>query len=236
METLIPTHVAAQIFGYAVIAAMCVWFVFSTGIDNTAHTYQTKTTLKLLSFALLLAWFFVIELYARQGGFAHSGTAGLWRLALAVVGPPVIAAMFLVSPLFVQVLDRMSLAWFAAVSAFRILFAGQVLALIELGKLPQGLAFLAGYCEILVGFVGLVGGYLWMTRSPGAYTVAVLWEVTGFLVYLLAIPLWIEILTAQPLLAGLHHSTYLIPGYVAPLFLITHVYTVRALVIRRGNF
>ena len=137
-------------------------------------------------------------------------------------------------PPFRENLDRVSLGWLAAFHGLRIPFGFVFLALYELEAIPAAFAFRGGYGDIAAGLLGLLVAGLWFGgRKNLAMLAAVIWIVQGLGDFALVIYTGLTAIPADAPVRGFY-PFFLIPAYVVPMFILTHIYAIRSLIVIRG--
>lgn len=234
-QSFFPVHIAGQIVLLNILTALAFLVTLAGGIGRSrARTFSQGPWLRL---GLILAgWYALVYALASSGWISIELRlfGVLPTLVPAIFLPSVAGTLLLVSSRFRENIDRVSLGWLAAFHVLRIPFGFVFLALYELGEIPAIFAFRGGYGDITAGLLGLLVTGLWFGgRKSLAKVVAVIWIVQGLGDFALILYTG---LTAIPADAPFRdfYPFILIPAYVVPMFILTHIYAIRSLIVNRG--
>ena len=188
------------------------------------------------------AWFVVVGALAAAGLFVSP--LGTPAIGLFVLGPVVLAAA---SGRRGSVTRRLALgiplAVLVVVNAGRLLGAFFLLLQAD-GRLSPTFASTAGWGDITAAALALPVAWLVHRRGPGWRPVTLAWNAFGFVDLLVAVTLGVGSQPAFPLRfifeepgTGLMASLpwLLIPGYLVPLYLLTHLAVFAQLAARPGR-
>jgi hypothetical protein len=176
------------------------------------------------------AWFAVVTVLAAAGLF--TSRLGTPAIGIFVVGPVLLVAA---TGLHAGVMHRLAigipLAVLVVVNAGRLLGAFFLLLTAD-GRLSPTFASTAGWGDITAAVLSLPVAWLVHRRAPGWRPLALAWNAFGFVDLLVAVTLGVGSQPAFPLrfifeepgtalMASL--PWLLIPGYLVPLYLLTHL-------------
>lgn len=172
----------------------------------------------------------------------YSGIVGNTRLPVPgvfILLAPIVAFVAIViarSPAGQYLAVRVPLAWLIGLQAFRIGVELTLHRLWELGSVPKLMTLSGGNIEILVGFSAPLFAWI-VTRGPGGRRIALIWNIVGLASLanvaaraVLTAPGPLHLVHAEVLNTALGTFPYtFIPGFMAPLAMMLHVLTFRAL-------
>ncbi len=227
-----PRHLAGLIILFTVLTGAAYWAILAMGATSGAgrpgHGAAWKTKLALL----LAGWYGVVYVVAANGllepNLAHLGVP---NLVIAIVLPVVFGVTMLFRPGFSRNVDAVPLPWFAGFHALRALFGIFFLAFYEMGALPTAFALDGGYGDIAAGVLGALAAFLIVLGARPAVTKTALavFSLVGLLDFAIVLFLGLTTLDANAPFAAFY-PFLLVPAYVVPLFILTHVYVLRAMV------
>jgi hypothetical protein len=223
-----PIHIAFQIITFSVVTAFVAWLMFAKGIDNLDITLSRKNTIKTVMALGFVFWYGLIFTLARGGTFKPAYEEIIPNVVIAIVIPVAAGLLLMVSGAFKRVLDAIPIHWFAGFHASRIVFGYAFLAIYDMGELPAEFALQAGYGDVATGMLGAAAAYLYVQNKKYARKAAIIWNVVGLVDFLLVLPLGIRFIHPDMPVRDFY-PFYLIPCFVVPLFLLTHFYSIRAL-------
>lgn len=234
-QPFFPVHIAGEIVLLNILTALAFLVILAGGGGSTtARTFfQGPWALPGL---ILAGW------YALVYGLAASGWISLEphlfgvvpTLVPAIILPTVAGILLLYSSRFRKNLDGVSLGRLAAFHGLRIPFGFVFLALYELGGIPAVFAFRGGYGDIAAGLLGLLVAGLWFGgRQSLARVAAVIWIVQGMGDFVLVLYTGLTAIPADAPFRGFYPFN-LIPAFVVSMFILTHIYALRALIVNRG--
>ena len=227
-----PQHLAGLIILFTVLTGAAYWAILAIGATRGAggpgHGTASKTKLALL----LAGWYGLAYVVASYDLLEPNVTTlGVPNLALAIVLPVAIGVAMLFQPGHSRNVDAVPVAWFAGFHALRALFGIFFLAFYEMGALPTAFALDGGYGDIAAGVLGGLAAFLIVLGARPAVTrtaLAVL-STVGLLDFAIVLFLGLTILDSNAPFAAFY-PFLLIPAFVVPLFMLTHIYVLRAMV------
>ncbi len=227
-----PRHLAGLIILFTVLTGAAYWAILAIGATRGSggpgHGAASKTKLALL----LAGWYGLAYLVVSNGLLEPNVTTlGVPNIAVAIFLPVVFGVAMLFRPGFSRNVDAVPVAWFAGFHALRALFGIFFLAIYEMGALSAAVALDGGYGDIAAGIFGALAAFLIVLEARPAVTRTALavFSVVGLLDFTIIIYLALTTLDPNAPFAAFY-PFMLIPGYVVPLFLLTHVYVLRAMV------
>ncbi len=191
----------------------------------------------------LLAWFVLLIALGATGLFAitHGGTPAVGAAVVLPVIVGLIAARY--SAAVRAFIAEVPLPWLAAIHIGR-LFAIFFLMLYMLGQLPQTFALVAGWGDIAVAAAAPVVAWAIHRRTACWRGFALTWNTLGFADLVLAVTLGVGSAVDSPVRfiyeaasSGTISSLpwLLIPGFMVPLYLLTHLAIFSRLLRRSAN-
>ncbi len=227
-----PQHLAVLIILFTVLTGAAYWAILAIGAKRQTgrpgHGAAWKTKLALL----LAGWYGLVYLVAANGLLEPNLTTfGVPNLVVAIVLPVAFGVAVLFRPGFSRNVDAVPVAWFAGFHALRALFGILFLAFYEMGALPTAFALEGGYGDIAAGVLGGLAAFLIVLEARPAVTrtAMAVFSVVGLLDF--AIVLFLGLTTLDPSAPfAAFYPFLLVPAYVVPLFMLTHVYVLRAMV------
>ena len=213
-----------DVVGAIVLGAFAV---ITPGALILSSPLDRRTRIQLL--ALSAFWLVLVAGLAAAGVFTSLGVPAI---GVAVVAPVVIG---FVSAGRDTVARRLALgiplATFVLVNVGRLLGAF-FLALHEQGRLPTTFALSAGWGDIAVALLAIPVAWLAHRRAPGWQTATLAWNAVGFLDLTAAVSLGVGSTPGSPIrfiyedavpgtMATLPWAV--IPGFLVPLYLLTHL-------------
>jgi hypothetical protein len=223
-----PIHIAFQIITFSLVTGFVAWLMFARGIDSLDITLSRKNTIKTLMAAGLALWYAIVFLAARGGVFKPVHEEIIPNVVIAIVIPVAAGLLLMGSGAFKKILDAIPVHWFAGFHASRIVFGYAFLAIYDMGELPAEFALQAGYGDVAAGMLGTAAAYLYVQGHRLRRKAAIIWNVVGLADFLLVLPLGIRFIHPDMPVRDFY-PFYLIPCFVVPLFLLTHFYSIRAL-------
>ena len=227
-----PEHLAALITLFTVLTGAAYWAILAIGATRGAgglgHGAAPKTKLALL----LAGWYGLAYLVVSNGLLEPNVTTlGVPNVAVAIFLPVVFGVAMLFRPGFSRNLDAVPVAWFAGFHALRALFGIFFLAIYEMGALSAAVALDGGYGDIAAGIFGALAAFLIVLEARPAVTRTALavFSMVGLLDFAIIIYLALTTLDPNAPFAAFY-PFMLIPAFVVPLFMLTHVYVLRAMV------
>ncbi len=227
-----PPHLAGLIILFTMLTGAAYWAILAIGAKGEAgrpgHGAASKTKLALL----LAGWYGLAYLVVSNGLLEPNVTTfGVPNIAVAIVLPVVFGVTMLFRPGFSRNVDAVPVAWFAGFHALRALFGIFFLAIYEMGALPAAVALDGGYGDIAAGIFGALAAFLIVLEARPAVTRTALavFSLVGLLDFTIIIYLALTTLEPDAPFAAFY-PFMLIPAFVVPLFLLTHVYVLRAMV------
>jgi hypothetical protein len=191
----------------------------------------------------LLAWFVLLIALGATGLFAvtNGGTPAVGAAVVLPVIVGLIAARY--SAAVRAFIAEVPLAWLAAIHVGR-LFAIFFLMLYAVGRLPQTFALVAGWGDILVAVAAPVVAWTIYRRAAGSRGLALTWNTLGFADLVLAVALGVGSAVDSPARfiyeaasSGTMSSLpwLIVPGFMVPLYLMTHLAIYHRLSRRRES-
>ena len=227
-----PQHLAALITLFTALTGAAYWAILAIGATRGAggpgHGVAPKTKLALL----LAGWYGLAYLVVSNGLLEPNVTTlGVPNVAVAIFLPVVFGVAMLFRPGFSRNVDAVPVAWFAGFHALRALFGIFFLAIYEMGALPAAVALDGGYGDIAAGIFGALAAFLIVLEARPAVTRTALavFSMVGLLDFAIIIYLALTTLDPNAPFAAFY-PFMLIPAFVVPLFMLTHVYVLRAMV------
>ena len=227
-----PQHLAGLIILFTVLTGAAYWAILAIGATREAgglgHGAASKTKLALL----LAGWYGLAYLVVSNGLLEPNVTTlGVPNVAVAIFLPVVFGVAMLFRPGFSRNVDAVPVAWFAGFHALRALFGIFFLAIYEMGALSAAVALDGGYGDIAAGIFGALAAFLIVLEARPAVTRTALavFSVVGLLDFAIIIYLALTTLDPNAPFAAFY-PFMLIPAFVVPLFMLTHVYVLRAMV------
>ena len=224
-----PRHLAGLIILFTVLTGAVYWAILAIGAKGEAgHGGASKTKLALL----LAGWYGVVYLVAANDLLEPNVTSlGVPNIAVAIFLPVVFGVAMLFRPGFSRNLDAVPVAWFAGFHALRAIFGIFILAIYEMGALSAAVALDGGYGDIAAGIFGALAAFLIVLEARPAVTRTALavFSMVGLLDFAIIIYLALTTLDPNAPFAAFY-PFMLIPAFVVPLFMLTHVYVLRAMV------
>lgn len=193
--------------------------------------------------AALLAWFVLVIVLGAAGLFATSA-GGTPALGAAVAVPVIIGLIATRYSAAVRTLiSEIPLAWLVAIHLGR-LFAIFFLMLYALGRLPPTFALVAGWGDIAIAVAAPVVAWAVYRRAGGWRGLALTWNTLGFADLVLAVTLGVGSAVDSPVRfiyeaasSGTMSSLpwLLVPGFMVPLYLLTHLAVFHRMMRRRES-
>jgi hypothetical protein len=191
----------------------------------------------------LLAWFVLLIALGATGLFAvtNGGTPAVGAAVVLPVIVGLIAARY--SAAVRAFIAEVPLAWLAAIHVGR-LFAIFFLMLYAVGRLPQTFALVAGWGDILIAVAAPVVAWAIYRRAAGSRGLALTWNTLGFADLVLAVTLGVGSAVDSPVRfiyeaasSGTMSSLpwLIVPGFMVPLYLMTHLAIYHRLSRRRES-
>ena len=227
-----PQHLAGLLVLFTVLTGGAYWAILAIGANRgtgkAGHGAAWKTKLALL----LAGWYGLVYLVVSNGLLEPNLTTfGVPNIMIAMVLPVAFGVAVLFRPGFARNVDAVPVAWFAGFHALRAPFGIFFLAIYEMGALPAAVALDGGYGDIAAGVLGALAAFLIVleARPVVTRTALAVFSVVGLLDF--AIVIYFALTTLEPDAPfAAFYPFMLIPGFVVPLFMLTHVYVLRALV------
>ncbi len=178
------------------------------------------------------AWFAGVTTLASVGLFSGTSSVGTPAIGLAVAAPVVLGVVGAARGSALRALAfGVPLALLIAVHAGRLLGAFFLLLQAE-GRLPRTFAAGAGWGDIAVAALALPLAWVVHRRIAGWWTAALLWNTLGFLDLVGAVTLGVGSAPGSPFRFIHEHPGsgamgtlpwVLIPGFLVPIYLLTHL-------------
>lgn len=208
---------------------LCTLALVTPGVLVLSSPVQALTRRRLAAGAVL--WLALVTGLAAAGVFADAGL-GTPAIGMAVLAPVlVLAAGAWIAPPLRRLALEVPAAALVAVNAGRLLGVFFLLLLAD-GRLPRTFATSAGWGDIAVGALALPLAWLVHRRATGWQGLLLGWNALGFVDLVVAVTLGVGSAPAMPLrfifeepgsgLMGLL-PWLLIPGFLVPVYLVTHL-------------
>ena len=227
-----PQHLAALITLFTVLTGAAYWAILAIGATRAAggpgHGAAPKTKLALL----LAGWYGLAYLVVSNGLLEPNVTTlGVPNLAVAILLPVAFGVTMLFRPGFLRNLDAVPVAWFAGFHALRALFGIFFLAFYEMGAIPTAFALDGGYGDVAAGVLGGLAAFIIVleARPSVTRTALAVFSIVGLLDFIVVLYLGLTTLDPSSPFAAFY-PFLLVPAFVVPLFILTHVYVLRAMV------
>lgn len=227
-----PQHLAGLLVLFTVLTGAAYWAILAIGANRgtgkAGHGAASKTKLALL----LAGWYGLVYVVVSNGLLEPNLTTfGVPNIMIAIVLPVVFGVAVLFRPGFSRNVDAVPVAWFAGFHSLRALFGIFFLAIYEMGALPAAVALDGGYGDIAAGVLGALAAFLIVLEARPAVTRTALavFSVVGLLDFAIVIYFALTALDPNAPFAAFY-PFMLVPGFVVPLFMLTHVYVLRAMV------
>lgn len=180
----------------------------------------------------LLAWFVLLVALGATGLFDPMNGRGTRAVGVAVVLPVIVGLLAARYSAAVRAfIAGVPLAWLAAIHLGR-LFAIFFLMLYAVGRLPQTFALVAGWGDILIAVAAPLVAWALYRRAADARGLALTWNTLGFADLVLAVTLGVGSAVDSPVRfiyeaasSGTMSSLpwLIVPGFMVPLYLMTHL-------------
>jgi hypothetical protein len=221
---------AITLTALAVVSPAAV--ILASPLDRTRTTRVTIVT---------AAWFAAIVVLGMADVFGRLGTP---LVAVAVVAPVVIVALSAARVSSLRVLTfETPVAILVAIHVGRVLGAFFI-ALHGEGRLPATFARSAGWGDIVVAVLALPVVWLAVRRAPFWRATVLLWNLVAFIDLVTAVTLGIGSAPGTPLRFIVEDAVpgtintlpwILIPAFLVPVYLLTHLAVFAQLAHRRGT-
>ena len=223
-------HMSTLIVLFTVLAGAVFWAILAIG-NRAGGAGGGAAKFGLTSAVVLAAWFGVAFVAAASGitgvGYAPIGVP---NLAIALVAAVIVGWVALYQPAFRRAVDGVPLAWFTGYHTLRATFGVFFLTFLEMGRLPEAFALRGGYGDIGAGILGGLAAFLILLGASAGVTRAAVWvfSVVGLLDFAVVLYTGLTTLVPDAPYASFYQFV-LIPTYVVPLFFLTHIFALRAL-------
>ena len=235
-ESFEPVHIVVQILIMVFLTAMSFALMLVHGAKVGARNGGPIARNLLITSGLLVLWFLVVYGLASSGLLRLSVMLipGVPNLLWAMAVPVGIGLLALRSGKFRAALDAVPMAWLAGFHLLRIPFGFVFLSIYELGQVPAAVAFRGGYGDITAGLLGGLVAYLYLSGAPRkvAILAAVVWNAEGLIDFAVVLPTAIQIIAPNSSFDQFD-PFMLIPAFAVPMFILTHIYSIRALMQRK---
>lgn len=230
-----PEHLAALIILLTVVSGLLFWGMLAYGASRGKGAGGGPAPLWLL--AGMAVWFAAgMALVFNGAATPAKNPLGPPNLVLVMLPPIAIGLLALGHAGFRRMLDGIPLALLAGFHILRAYFGLFFLAFYEMGAIPGSFAFRGGYGDLAAGLLGGMAALMLMLGVRWGVTLLVLaiFSLEGLLDFALVLYTG---LTEVPLDGPLQnfHPFFLIPALAVPLFILAHVYAIRAMMNRRGG-
>lgn len=234
-QTFFPPHITVEIILLNFLTALALMLVLASGAPRAVG--RGLAVAPQLRLGLLLAlWYAVVYPLVATGWISLDVRlfGVIPTLVPAIALPALAGTLLLYSADFRARLDAVPMAWLAAFHGLRIAFGFVFLAIYELGAIPAAFAFRGGYGDIVAGLLGLLVAYLYASGYSRALAraAAVVWIVQGMGDFALVLYTGLTQIPPDSAFRG-YYPFMLIPAFVVPMFILTHIYAIRALVTKK---
>ena len=223
-------HMSTLIVLFIILTAAIFWAILAIG-NRAGNAGEPGANFGLISAVVLAAWFGVV-FAAAASGVTRVGNAplGVPNVAIALVIAVIVGWVALYQPAFRRAVDGVPLAWFTGFHTLRATFGVFFLTFLEMGRIPEAFALRGGYGDILAGILGGLAAFLIVLGASVGVTRAAVWvfSVVGLLDFALVLYTGVTTLVPDAPFAAFYQFA-LIPTYVVPLFILTHIFVLRAL-------
>ena len=190
-----------------------------------------------LGLVLVLAvWYAVVYALTANGWISLDVLlfGKLPTLLAAIAAPTAVGILLLYFTGFRKLIDGVPVSLLAAFHGLRIPFGFVFLAVYELGEIPWEFASRGGYGDITAGLLGLLVAYLYFNKANRTFAraAALLWIVQGLGDFVLVVYTAINYIPADAPFRDFYPFN-LIPAFVVPMFILTHLYALRAIMRKR---
>jgi hypothetical protein len=174
-------------------------------------------------------WLAVIWILAVRGFFEVTA-GGTSPLPVAIVVPVIVGLFVLLrSQTIAAAIDTVLPSWLIGLQIYRII-GGNFVVLWAFGAMPGAFALPVGIGDVIVGVLALPAAFYFASGRPGAYAVAIGWNLLGVADLINAVTLGILSSPGPLQLIGLDHPniltaaypTVMTPAFAVPLSLILH--------------
>jgi hypothetical protein len=215
LNTLASVTLGAQVFLLPTI------LVVGSRLDRTR---------RLVVLAIAGGWLLLVTALADAGIFVRQGI-GTPLLGIAVT-TPIVATLLLRnrSATLHTLITSIPLTWLVVIHVSRIIGV-DFLALHAAGRLPASFAYSAGWGDIIVGIASLPLAFLVYRKAQGWRPLLLAWNCLGVIDLIAAVTLGAASAEGSPIRFIYQEPSsalmgtlpwFLIPGFLVPLYLITH--------------
>jgi hypothetical protein len=233
-----PTHTIFLIVATAAASGILYWLFAQAALRRLALrrklVWQIGIPLFLMAVYLLALSFSLTQRYTVDS----ANSAGLIPLLVGIiVGSNVL--LLISAHDYRQMVDAIPLHWLIGSHVLRAIPGIAFLALHDMGLLPD-MALQAGYGDLLAAIVAPAVAYMVYRRNPRARGVAFAWSIFGLLDLVNAlytgqttIPAWSLTLSSTGQSIDFINLFVMLPTYMVPLFLVSHLWIFRKLGTRK---
>lgn len=109
------------------------------------------------------------------------------------------------------------------------------LALTDMQFVSPAFGVAAGIRDVIVGVFALYAAYMLLRGKPGARSIAIAANALGLLDATMALTLGLFVVPAESFAPPIVTRIMFIPSYVVAFFLISHIYSLRGLILGVGE-
>ena len=234
-----PTQIIALLVATSAASGMLYWLFAQAALRplvmSGKRLWQIGITLFLVALYLLALSFSLTQRYT----VASPSSAGLIPLLIGImVGSNIL--LWVGTRGYRQMVDAIPLHWLIGSHVLRAIPGIAFLALHDMGLLPPATALQAGYGDLLAGIAAPAVAYLVYRRTASARGIAMAWSILAVLdlanaLYLgqTTIPAWSLKLSSAGQSIGFINLFVMLPTYMVPLFLVSHLWIFRKLAARK---
>ena len=234
-----PTHTIGLIVASGAASGILHWLFAQAALRRLAlsgkRVWQIGITVFLVAAYLLALSFSLTQRYTVNS----AKSAGLIPLLIGImIGSNVL--LWIGTRRYRQMVDAIPLHWLISSHVLRVIPGIAFLALHDMGLLPPDTALQAGYGDFLSGILALAVAYLVYRRGAPAHGVAFAWSIFAVLdlvnaLYLgqTTIPAWSLKLSSTGQSIDFINLFVMLPTYMVPLFLVSHLWIFRKLGSRK---
>jgi hypothetical protein len=234
-----PTHTIGLIVASGAVSGILYWLFAQAALRRLTlsgkRVWQIGITVFLVAAYLLALSFSLTQRYTVNS----ANSAGLIPLLIGImIGSNVL--LWIGTRGYRQMVDAIPLHWLISSHVLRVIPGIAFLALHDMGLLPPDTALQAGYGDLLSGILALAVAYLVYRRSAPARGAAFAWSIFAVLdlvnaLYLgqTTIPAWSLKLSSTGQSIDFINLFVMLPTYMVPLFLVSHLWIFRKLGSRK---
>ncbi len=215
-----------------ILGAMSLTAIAAIGVAALSLAGSPRDVRRNRLVLLASGWFVTIAFLGALGVFSQAGGRGTLAIGVAVVAPVLVGLIAYARSRPVRATGfSVPLAVLVGIHAGRLL-GGFFVALYEAGRLPPTFALTAGWGDVLIGAAAAPLAWMIHRGAPGWRTLALIWNTAGLLDLLTAVSLGVGSAPDSPLRFLFESPNsgavatlpwVMIPGFLVPLYLLTHL-------------